>query len=105
MKVLWCLLLPLLMYYIWCVCVHIPFGAARCFIDSWSSCFHPPVSLLLEFSAVTVIFLSKGYECLDVETILQNSVVLGYNLNIQLYAVCYFEDCRKHIDNFSGMSG
>lgn len=42
--------------------VHIPFGTAWRFIDSWSYRFHPPVSLLLEFSAVTVTFLRKGYK-------------------------------------------
>lgn len=43
-----------------CVCFYIPLGAAQCFINSLSYCCHPPVSLLLEFSALAVIFVRKN---------------------------------------------
>lgn len=45
-----------------CVCVcgfpHSPLGAAQCLVDSLSYCCHPPVSLLLQFSA-RAVFLRK----------------------------------------------
>lgn len=42
-----------------CVVLYIPLKAAECFINSSSSRCHPLLSLLLEFSALTAVFLRK----------------------------------------------